>query len=286
MRKRYPIDKKEQEKRAKLIAPFFQYLKTDGDNKAWELEKSAKEFFWENDPVYLNINLFIKLRNKIEHRFMPGINSELVWECQATLINFESLLIKEFWEKYSLTEHLFIPLQFTSKKRPISIGKDEKDILEFIKQYRNSIDTNISWSQEYSFKMFIVPKLGNHRNSSDTAVEFIKFDPGNAEDMKKYEKVVIWIKEKQVPVANQWKYRPWKVLRLIQDKTGVEMNQAWHTSMWKKYDIRPTSWSSNPQKCNSKYCQFDEASTHKDYIYTDDWVNLLIEKEIKAEKLS
>lgn len=29
MRKRYPIDKEEQERRAKLIAPLFQFLKTE-----------------------------------------------------------------------------------------------------------------------------------------------------------------------------------------------------------------------------------------------------------------
>lgn len=47
----------------------------------------------------------------------------------------------------------------------------------------------------------------------------------------------------------------------------------WHTSMWKKYKVRVSSTN-----CNIKYCQYD--IPHDDYIYTDDWIELLV-KEIK-----
>lgn len=275
----------EKEKRQYFYKEGNKYKKIDGEKKAWELGKSAEEYFWLDDPRFKNIDFFIKLRNKVEHRFMPSIDADLVWECQASLINFENLLVHEFWEKYSLLEHLFVPLQFTSRKRLIPKEVEEKKTLEFIKQYRDSIDQTISQSQEYSFKMFIVPKLGNHRNTSDVAVEFVKFDPHNPEDMEKYEKVLIGIKEKQVLVANQWKYRPSKILEIIEKTTGVRRNASWHTSMWKKYKVRPSKWSSDPKNCNSKYCQFDEASTTKDYIYTDEWIKLLVETEINLSEI-
>ena len=217
---------------------------------------------------------------------MPSIDADLVGECQASLINFENLLVEVFWEKYSLLEHLFVPLQFTSRKRVFPKAIEEERTLEFIKRYRDSIDQDIAQSQEYSFKMFIVPKLGNHRNTSDIAVEFVKFDPQNPEDMEKYEKVLIGIKEKQVPVANQWKYRPWKILELIEERTGIKKNTSWHTQMWKKYNVRPWKWASDPKACDSRYCQFDEASTLKDYIYTDEWIKLLTDTEINSSSTS
>ena len=71
---------------------------------------------------------------------------------------------------------------------------------------------------KYSFKAFFVPKLGNHRNSSDIAIEYIKFDPNNPEEMKKYEKMIVGIKEKTIAVANQGKYKPSKVLEILEKK--------------------------------------------------------------------
>ena len=71
------------------------------------------------------------------------------------------------------------------------VEKEAKKVLNFIKDFRDSIDPAISQQQEYAFKMFIIPKLGNHRNSSDVSVEYIKFDEENPEDMEKYEKLIV-----------------------------------------------------------------------------------------------
>lgn len=50
--------------------------------------------------------------------------------------------------------------------------------------------------------------------------------------------------------------------------------------MWKKYSVRPVKLASNPKQCDVKYCQFDEAATNKDYVYTDEWIEFLIQEEI------
>ena len=54
------------------------FERIDGDKKAWELDRSAKEQFGDASAEYMNILFFIKLRNKIEHRFMPAIDSAIV----------------------------------------------------------------------------------------------------------------------------------------------------------------------------------------------------------------
>ena len=59
MRKRYPIDKKEQERRAKLIVPFFQYLRYEkrflNDVEAIRIKYgiSKKEKGTYDVPLYL-----------------------------------------------------------------------------------------------------------------------------------------------------------------------------------------------------------------------------------------
>jgi len=250
------------------------YKKIDGDYKVWELLISAKEFFQdENNAMYKNICFFYALRNKIEHRFMPSIDPIISGECQAFLLNFEELLVKEFGQKHSIVESLFIPLQFTEQRKILPKTKQEIKILTFIKHFRDSLSSDVSNSQKYAFKAFFIPKLGNHRNSSDIAIEYIKFDPYNQEEMKKYAKFIVGIKEKTVQVANQGKYKPSKVLEIIEERTKNKKNMSWHTQMWKKHNVRP-----NSKNCEIEYCQYDEP--HKDYIYTDAWIDLLIKNEI------
>jgi len=250
------------------------YKKIDGDYKAWELLKSAKEFFLnEQNPVFKNIEFFYEIRNKVEHRFMPIIDPVISGECQSLLLNFEELLVQEFGDKNSIVESLFIPLQFTEQRKTLPKTKQDEKILNFIKTFRESLSEDIEGSQKFSFKAFFIPKLGNHRNSSDIAIEYIKFDPDNPEEMKKYSKFIVGIKEKTVQVANQGKYKPSKVLEIIKERINNEKSMSWHTRMWKKHNVRP-----NSKNCKIQYCQYDEP--HKDYIYTDAWIDLLVKNEI------
>ena len=49
-----------------------------------------------------------------------------------------------------------------------------------------------------------------------------------------------------------------------------------HTRCWKKYAARPGKDSGNPEITITKYCIYDRI--HKDYLYTKEWVEFLIEK--------
>lgn len=261
------------------------YTTIDGDKRAWDLALSVENFFTGNDSaVKKNLEFFVKLRNKIEHRFMPIIDPEISGECQALLLNFEDLLVREFGEKHSLIENLFIPIQFTRQRRNLPKNENEKELIGFINKFRSSLEPDIGASQEFAFKAFFVPKLGNHRSSSDIAIEYVKFDPNNPEEMEKYEKMIIGIKEKTVPVANQGLYRPGKIIQILNERGHKGLSMSWHTEMWKKYKVRPLPKEKDKAKCDTKYCQFDEASTLKDYIYTDEWVELLLEKELSSKK--
>ena len=46
--------------------------------------------------------------------------------------------------------------------------------------------------------------------------------------------------------------------------------------MWQKYKVRPKKGDPDKRRCDTKYCQYDEASTTKDYIYTNEWIEVLI----------
>ena len=47
-----------------------------------------------------------------------------------------------------------------------------------------------------------------------------------------------------------------------------------HVQRFKHYKVRPPSGDSHPEATRSEYCIYD--STHKDYLYTQAWIDLLI----------
>ncbi|MCD6501372.1 DUF3644 domain-containing protein, partial [bacterium] len=75
----------------KKIKPYYKdkrgwrYLIVDGDYKYWELSKCINEYFGSDtgDPIRKNLEFFSGLRNKIVHKSIPSIDSDIFGECQA-----------------------------------------------------------------------------------------------------------------------------------------------------------------------------------------------------------
>lgn len=175
----------------------------DGDRKAWELSQCAANFWGPQNPaVRTNIEFFVKLRNKIEHRSMPGIDVDIFGECQALLFNFEDLLVREFGEKYALNESLSLALQFScfrNENQQNAIRKLHKglakDVVSYINAFRSSLSTEQLQDMHFSYKVFLFPKPANREPGADLAVEFVKSDPNNPEEMSRINRAVALIKQ-------------------------------------------------------------------------------------------
>ncbi len=260
----------------------------DGDEKAWELSECLKQYYGDNEtPITLNLKFLIGLRNKIEHRYVPTIDMQVVGECQAALLNFDDLITTEFGEYYALKEYLSIPLQTSNIKTEKQIeiqkqfqGKQYEIVNKYIQDFRDQVDEEIYQDPKYSFRVFLIPKLGNHKATSDLALEFIKYDINSPEDMTAYKKQIALIKEKKVPVINPGKLKPGIVASEVEKKIGKKFSASYHHPIaYKYYKIR--NEGNDPKGCNTKYCQFDDA--HKDFVYTQEWIDFLAEK-LKDEK--
>lgn len=97
----------------------IRYKKIDGERKAWELTTCIKEYGKLSEPVKKNLEFFIKLRNKIEHRHITKkeVDVLIFGECQALLFNFENIVILLFGENYALHESLVYSLQFSHLRK-------------------------------------------------------------------------------------------------------------------------------------------------------------------------
>ena len=121
----------------KLFHAFFQatigekyFYKNDnkrfkivnGEKRAWELSECIKQFnkqkgnhYTLSQAVMANIQFFIGIRNKIEHRHYDSsdLDINLFGECQSLLYNYEKLLLNLFGTNYSLNASLAYSLQFS-----------------------------------------------------------------------------------------------------------------------------------------------------------------------------
>lgn len=272
------------------VKPYYRkkgskrFEKVNGDYKAWELAECVSQYFKDkNPPERKNLELFIGLRNKIEHRFLPELDIELFGECQALLLNFESTLCKEFGEKCALAASLPYALQFSTsieatQQRAMrgAARRYMQSIRQFVADFRSSLAENVLADQAYSFKVFLIPKIGSHAKSSDVAVEFVRYDPSKPQEMKQYERLVALVKPKQISVANLGGLKASEVVVKVAAGLGKKFTLHSHTKCWRHFNTRPPVQSSTPELCDNRYCYYDVL--HKDYIYTSAWVDFLVEK--------
>ncbi|MEK6869156.1 MAG: DUF3644 domain-containing protein [Nanoarchaeota archaeon] len=182
------------------------YLQIDGEPKTWDLSKCANEYFKDGDnPAFQNINFFVGLRNKIEHNYVPKLDPYIFGECQSYLINFEEMLVQNFGKHYAIADTLLFALQYSRIRTDEQLEaiksvqvKNFREIKDYVDNFRKNLDVSISSDPRYSFRVFLVPKIGNRITSSDIAVEFVKFDPTNPEHIKKCDYISTIIKEKKV----------------------------------------------------------------------------------------
>jgi hypothetical protein len=273
------------------IKPYYRkkgvtrrYERVEGDYKTWELSECLRQYYKDQSTApRKNLEFFISLRNKIEHRFLPELDVEIFGESQAMLMNFEELLSAEFGSKHTLVGGLPYALQFSKTLAPTQLTamrgaarQQLQSVRKFVASFRSSLSEDVQSNASYSFKVFLVPKVGAHAKSSDLAVEFVKYDPSKPDEMKQYERVIALIKPKQVSVANLGGLKASQVVQQVSTRLGRKFTLNSHAKCWKHFNTRPTGNSLTPEACDNRYCYFDVL--HKDYVYTSAWVDFLVEK--------
>jgi len=268
------------------------FVKIENDYKHWELDECLRQFFKTNtsDPVRKNLEMFIPLRNKIEHRYLPELDANIFGECQAMLLNFDEYIGKEFGIKYCLRECLSFALQIYSSSdnivQAIKRNSSFDQIKNYLENYRSTLSLDVIDSGKYSFKAFLI-QVANHQSADAVPIQFINFDKMSDEQKEALGKFIAMVKIRQNSVINPGKFKAGAVIEKVQNALGNPMinrngqiikifNQDTHRRFWLKYMVRPKGNAENKTQTNPKFCSYDEP--HGDYLYTQDWIDFLLEK--------
>lgn len=261
------------------------YMKIKGEKKAWELTECIKQYKKHGNKLDIavekNLEFFIGLRNKIEHRYIDKneIDTIIFGECQALLYNYENLLIELFGDEYAINESLAYSLQFSSMRNEHQVvankkvlSEEMKDITGYIDKYRSSLSNDIYDEQSFSIKLIQVPKIANS-NKYDLAVEFVKWDEDNIEE---YNQLTAIVKDKVVKkeVRNVGKLKPKDIVDKLKEAGFSEMSYHINTCLCYIFSIKPSKEENkDPYDTNTNYCHYDEA--HEDYVYKEEWVQFI-----------
>ena len=291
LRKRRPPYFKNENRRYEIV---------DGDFKHWDLAECVRQYWGQDveNAVRKNLEFFIPLRNKIEHRYLPPLDADIFGECQSMLQNFDALVGLEFGEKGRLREALSFSLQLfpsgASLATAVKQDKNLRDIKKFIDSYRNSISAEAMNSGQFAFKAFLI-QVANHQSQDALPIQFIQYDKLTAEQKDEVSKIPALIKLKQVNVVNEDVMRAGAVVKAVQRGLGNPMverggklrakfNLDTHARCWKRYNVRPVGGAEKPEFTDQRYCIYDKA--HDDYVYTKDWIAFLVDKLGKQEEFA
>lgn len=285
------------------IKPYYRkknsnrFLKKDGDYVYWELKQCMKIYYGDDtmNPIRKNLEFFIPLRNLIEHKSLPELDSNIFAECQAMLLNFDRVMEAEFGPGFCLRESLTFALQLYQSSENYGAAvktKSAKKALNFIQKYRNSLSIKTVESGQYSFKAFLV-QVANHNSQDALPIQFVRYDKLSDEEKEKVKKVAALVKFKEVPVYNADLLKPKEVVEKVQAKLGNpkitkngqekdKINSHVHTQAWKYYKARPPTNSNEPEETNKKFCMYDNLNDA--YGYTEKWVEFLSDKLAQHEE--
>lgn len=269
------------------------FVRVNGEKKSWELQRLVEHYFPKpNDPARRNIEFFIGLRNKIEHRLSEKQQKALLevvsGKCQAYLRNFEDVLTREFTVAESLADQLHLPL-FLSKLSDDALRsvKDirsalPKGVISYIDAYDRSVGEHVSSDQAYEFRILLIPQIAS-RSAADMAIEFVNIDKLDDAKRLALDNAMVIVRDRHVPVANADRMKPGEVVARVKQSFTMFSMEA-HRLAWHYFSVRPTK--SKDKAANSKtdqrYCVYDVV--HDDYTYYEAWVQKLL-KELEGDPL-
>ncbi len=268
------------------------YVIIDGEPKAWELGTCLKQRFVDpQDPVRKNIEFFIPLRNKIEHRFQREIQMVTGGRAHALVINYEAELVAHFGQQYSLGDRLRFPifLQSVPGTDVEEVRRLQKRVPKSMNSYLTEFESTLSPSLledvRYDYRVRLIPITGP-KTDADLAVNFVDMakltDEEKAMLLDAGRQGNVITKIKQVDVSSKDKMLPGGVVARVNDRVLYKFTLDHHVRLWKHFKVRPLSTAGDRTVTDPRYCVWDEP--HQGYIYTPAWVEKITKEVGTIEK--
>ena len=245
------------------------------------------------NAVRANLEFFIRLRNKIEHRHTgtdEALATIVTGECHSMLLNYEEFITAFAGPEHSLGNVLHFPIfigGFTDQGKTDLLQMTKslpRDLRTFLTEYDAGLDEAVSRDPRYCMRLTIILESGNRKG--DLSLQFVNHADLTEEQRAAAEEIAankgyVITKHRAVPVSNVDNLKPRQVARAVQEEIPFVFNTNTFAAVWKQNNWRPEAGAERPELTRTDFCVYDKP--HNDYTYTPAAVKWIVKKCRTAE---
>jgi hypothetical protein len=231
-----------------------------------------------SDGMRDNLRVMKKLRNQVEHLLLGMADVQWMSLFQANCLNFDKAMCDLFGSQLTLANDLSFALQFARLNIEQAAMVNQFEIPEGIAAVDAHLMDGLTDEQKANieFQFQVIYTLANAPKSK---VHFQFLKPDSAEG-KEIHNVLGYLKA----ADEMYPHKAGKVATLVKEKSGLAFTGNDHIKAWRHYNVRPKTNSAHPDNTNKDYCLYHKA--HKDYTYSDAWVDKLSQDVADPAKIA
>lgn len=227
--------------------------------------------------LFENVKYWLDLRNCVAHRHLPAVDTLVIPEAQAGLMNIDEALRSHFGDEYTLADHLTVPLQLKGFRDPgvLASRKALQAALPLDVQIllnRNAeIDPVVAADPAYQVRIAFVPVVPAS-GRPDAVAYFVRPGEVPPELEETIERFVVIPK---ILKPSVW-FRPSDVAAEVQRRTGYVFHATpHHSTAAERLGARPPR--GEPAR-TLDIALAEYVSSFKQYQYTQAWIDLLVRR--------
>lgn len=225
-----------------------------------------------------NLRAMKTLRDKVEHLILGG--ADLKWSpiFQACCLNFDKVLCELFGDRLSLSSQLSLALQFAKANIEQLATVGNYGIPPEIAAIDAQISDGMTDEQlnDIEFQFRVIYTLDA---AAKTQSHFQFVSPQSAEG-----KEIHNVLAKKVAADELYPLKPAGVVAMVREMSQVPFTTNLHVKAWRLFKVRPNRGSAQPANTDKRYCIYHSA--HKDYTYSLEWVERLVEEVSDPQRLA
>lgn len=257
-----------------------------GQKQSWDLQTCLKKVYGEQDPMRINVEFFIGIRNSVEHRYDRSLAIATAPQAHAYVINFEAELVRLFGAEVSLADELRFPV-FVQSLSPE--GMEEQRILRrglpleaqtYITEFESRIPAAVREDPRYEYRIRL-SRVTGPKSTADLALEFV-----NAKDLtpEQFEQLNQDGNAKKVLIVNQLRESgftnemlPNDAAKAIEQQINFRFSVNDFTKLRHRDGVGPEARAKPAEKwADGKRCIYSKA--HNNHVYTQTYVVSLIQE--------
>lgn len=223
-----------------------------------------------------NLRSMKTLRDQVEHLLLGPAETRWYSLFQACCLNYDKAICDLFGYSMTLANDLSFALQFARPEIAHLAALMEYPIPAEIEALDARLKKGLTEDElnsfEYQFKV-VYTIDASQKNQAN--IRFIS--PGSEEGVEIHN-----VLAKKVSGDELYPHRVGSVVSKVKEATGQRFTTNHHQKAWKLFRVRPKTDADQPGQTDKRYCLYHP--THRDYTYSQEWVDRLISEVSDAEK--